>query len=101
MNFTYPIGFPVNVWTEAEGTAYLSRVESFLKPKLLDRRNMDIYAHRAFKLGVSLLEIRQAHLGTDGGLALIKDLTAQLERRGVTLALGETVERVNARAARS
>lgn len=96
MNFTFPIGFPVNVWTEAQGLAYLPRVESFLKPKLLDRRNMDIYAHRASKLGVSLLEIRQAHLGTDGGLALIKDLTAQLERRGVCLALGETVERVDA-----
>ncbi len=96
MNFTWPIGFPENVWTEAEGLAYLARVESFLKPDLMDRRNMDIYARRASNLGVRLLEVRQAHLGTDGGLSLIKDLTAELARRGVSISLGETVLRVEA-----
>ena len=96
MNFTWPIGFPENVWTEADGLSYLARVESFLKPDLMDRRNMDIYARRASKLGVRLLEVRQAHLGTDGGLALIKDLTAELARRGVSISLGETAGRVEA-----
>ena len=96
MNFTYPIGFPEDVWSETEGNSYLARVEALLKPELMDRRNMDIYARRAAKLGVRLLEIRQAHLGTDGGLVLIKDLIQELERRGVTASLGETVERVDA-----
>ena len=96
MNFTFPVGFPENVWSEAEGRAYLARAEEFLHPELLERRNMDIYAHRASKLGVSLLEIRQSHLGTDGGLLLIKELMAELGRRGVTISLGETAERVEA-----
>lgn len=96
MNFTWPIGFPENVWTEADGLAYLARVEAFLKPELLERRNMDIYARRASKLGVRLLEVRQAHLGTDGGLALIKELIAELGRRGVSISLGETALGVEA-----
>ncbi len=96
MNFTWPIGFPENVWTEAEGLSYLARVEAFLKPDLMERRNMDIYARRASKLGVMLLEVRQAHLGTDGGLRLIKDLMAELARRGVSISLGETATRVEA-----
>ncbi len=96
MNFTYPIGFPEDVWSEADGQVYLERTESFLKPQLMERRNMDIYARRAAKLGVRLLEVRQAHLGTDGGLRLIKDLTAELRGRGVEISLGETAMGVDA-----
>jgi len=96
MNFTWPIGFPENVWTEAEGLSYLARSEAFLKPDLMERRNMDIYTRRAYKLGVKLLEVRQAHLGTDGGLRLIKNFMAELTRRGVSISLGETALRVDA-----
>lgn len=96
MNFTYPIGFPEDVWSEEDGHAYLARAESFLKPEVMARRNIDIYMHRAAKLGVKLLDIRQAHLGTDGGLRLIKDMTSELERRGVVLSLGETAQTVDA-----
>ena len=52
--------------------AYLERVEAFLEPRILEKRNLSVYARRAEKIGVSLLEIRQSHLGTDGGLELIK-----------------------------
>ncbi|MCX7023303.1 MAG: pyridine nucleotide-disulfide oxidoreductase [Spirochaetes bacterium] len=96
MNFTYPIGFPVDVWTEDLAKAYLARTEEFLKPPIMDRKNVSVYARRAEKIGVRLLEIRQAHLGTDGGLALIKDLTAELMRRGVAISLGENLLGIDA-----
>jgi len=38
---------------------------------------------------VKLLDVRQAHLGTDGGLALIKNLTARLREMGAEISLGE------------
>jgi uncharacterized FAD-dependent dehydrogenase len=38
-----------------------------------------------------LLEIKQTHLGTDGGLILIKQLLEKLDILGVDLALGETI----------
>ena len=44
---------------------------------------------RAEKLGASLLSIRQSHLGTDGGLELIKTLTAKLKGLGAEISLGE------------
>ena len=90
MNFSWPIGFPEHCWEEGEARTFLSRVEAFLKPEIMERRNLDRYSHRAEKLGASLLEVRQAHLGTDGGLELIKELTAELARRGAALSLGET-----------
>jgi uncharacterized FAD-dependent dehydrogenase len=89
MNFTWPIGFPENVWTEEEARGYLGRVEAFLSPSIMEKRNLEVYERRAEKIGVGLLRIRQSHLGTDGGLALIKRLTADLRTRGASLSLGE------------
>ncbi|MDP3178204.1 MAG: pyridine nucleotide-disulfide oxidoreductase, partial [Spirochaetaceae bacterium] len=85
MNFTWPIGFPESAWTEEEAEAYLPRVEAFLKPAIMGKRNLSVYAKRAEKIGVRLLEIRQAHLGTDGGLELIKDLVARLRTAGASI----------------
>jgi hypothetical protein len=96
MNFTYPIGFPVEYWTEEAAEHYLKQVIDFLKPSFLEKQNIDIYQKRAERLGCSLLEIRQTHLGTDGGLKLIKELLARLEALGIDLALGEAMETVNA-----
>jgi uncharacterized FAD-dependent dehydrogenase len=90
MNFSWPIGFPENCWTDTVARAYLSRVEAFLKPTILEKRDLERYSKRAEKLGVLLLEVRQAHLGTDGGLELIKRLVADLRSQGVALSLGET-----------
>ncbi|MDC7229122.1 MAG: FAD-dependent oxidoreductase [Sphaerochaetaceae bacterium] len=96
MNFTYPIGFPVEYWTEEAAEHYLKQVIDFLKPSFLEKQNIDIYQKRAERLGCSLLEIKQTHLGTDGGLKLIKELLARLETLGIDLALGEAMETVNA-----
>jgi len=89
MNFTWPIGFPENCWDRARAESCLARVEAFLEPAILEKRNLEVYARRAEKIGVSLLEIRQAHLGTDGGLELIKRLVSSLAAKGAVLSQGE------------
>jgi uncharacterized FAD-dependent dehydrogenase len=89
MNFSWPIGFPETSWNPELASAYLVRVEDFLQPRIMDRRNLGIYSRRAEKIGVSLLEIRQSHLGTDGGLDLIRNLTSRLASAGVSLSFGE------------
>ena len=85
MNFTYPIGFTTDNWTKEVGEGYLSTVVDFLKPSIKKIRNLDIYQNRASKLGCSLLSIKQSHLGTDGGLELIRGLTYRLEQAGVVI----------------
>lgn len=90
MNFTYPIGFPVEYWDKPTVIYYLERVESFLKPVILAQKNLEIYQKRASRIGVDLLNIRQSHLGTDGGLKLIHSLIAQLTEAGVDVSLEET-----------
>ncbi|HWP67773.1 MAG TPA: pyridine nucleotide-disulfide oxidoreductase, partial [Rectinemataceae bacterium] len=89
MNFSWPIGFPEVCWDQDTAEHYLRRVEEFLEPSIMDKKNVGVYFHRADKLGVKLLEIRQSHLGTDGGLDLIKTLTARLEKLGAEISLGE------------
>lgn len=91
MNFSYPIGFPVDFWPRDTAEAYLRRVTDFLDPSVMERKNVDAYAARAERIGVELLDIVQSHLGTDGGLKLIKRLTAELRERGVDLHLGEAL----------
>ena len=91
MNFTFPIGFPEEYWDKTTADYYLDKVTQFLHPTILPKSNIEVYQERATKLGSSLLEIRQTHLGTDGGLKLIKELLKKLEEKGVTLALGEEV----------
>jgi uncharacterized FAD-dependent dehydrogenase len=91
MNFTYPIGFPEEYWPKKIAENYLEKVNKFLKPSILEKKNLDIYKNRAERLGCHLLEIQQSHLGTDGGLALIKKLLGELNTLGVELSLGETM----------
>ncbi len=91
MNFTYPIGFPEEYWSREQADHYLEKVTAFLKPEILPKSNIEIYQKRADRLGCRLLEIRQSHLGTDGGLKLIKKLLAELNSLGIALALGETM----------
>lgn len=91
MNFTYPIGFPEEYWSKEQAERYLARVAGFLRPDIMGKSNIAVYQRRAQRLGCRLLEIRQAHLGTDGGLSLIKRLLAELNSLGVHLALGETM----------
>ena len=91
MNFTYPIGFPQEYWDEQVSNEYLEMVIQFLAPSILSKSNVEVYKNRARRLGCSLIEIMQSHLGTDGGLLLIKKLLSELQALNVTLALGETM----------
>ncbi|MDP2790581.1 MAG: pyridine nucleotide-disulfide oxidoreductase [Rectinemataceae bacterium] len=91
MNFSWPIGFPEACWNREQAEHQLARVEEFLLPSIMDKKNVGVYFHRAEKLGVKLLEIRQSHLGTDGGLELIKTLVARLRGLGAEISLGETM----------
>ncbi|MHB0897555.1 MAG: pyridine nucleotide-disulfide oxidoreductase [Spirochaetales bacterium] len=89
MNFSWPIGFPEVCWDKEMAEGYIRRVEDFLLPAIMEKKNVGVYFHRAEKLGVKLLEIRQSHLGTDGGLELIKSLLARLGKLGAEISLGE------------
>lgn len=91
MNFTFPIGFTTENWSRDEANYYLEEVEAILKPDLMEKKNLDIYEKRSSSLGVELINIRQSHLGTDGGLALIKKLCAELTELGVEFSLGNEV----------
>lgn len=91
MNFTYPIGFPVEYWDEPKADKYLEKVTAILNPPIKEKYNLETYQKRAEKLGCRLINIKQSHLGTDGGLELIKELTARLENSGVDISLGEEV----------
>jgi uncharacterized FAD-dependent dehydrogenase len=55
----------------------------------MEQSHVDVYSKRADRIGVKLLQIRQSHLGTDGGLKLIKHLMQALEERQVEVALHE------------
>jgi uncharacterized FAD-dependent dehydrogenase len=97
MNFTFPIGFPLEYWSETEAGRLLERVRTHLRPKIMPTRNLSVYARRAEKLGVRLLEVRQAHLGTDVGVKLSRDLVGILRGRGVEISLNETAMEVRER----
>ncbi len=98
MNFTWPIGFPQEVWTESEALSYLGRVEDYLKPSIMEKQNLESYEKRAERVGARLLRVRQAHYGTDGGLELIHSLCAELESRGVKISLEEEALAVDSQA---
>ena len=96
MNFTYPVGFPLDLWTEEQARLYLEKVKTQLSPpEVLSRHNYSVYQDRAARLDVQLLEIDQAHLGTDGGLRLIKKLIAELQRLNVSISLQEEMHGVD------
>lgn len=95
MNFTYPIGFPLEYWEKDEANKYLEEVTNFFKPNILDKKNIETYQKRAARLGCELLSIKQTHLGTDGGLQLIKDLLIKLDEAGVVLSLEEEMTNID------
>lgn len=94
-NYQYPIGFPVELWREHTkiSTELLKIVEDHLKPFIipLAADKISIYKQRANKLNTDLIEIRQAHVGTDKSAALISDLISQLRKNNVDMILGNTV----------
>ncbi len=94
MNFSFPIGFPLEYWDASTAERYLEAVCARLEPRILPKKNLGIYSRRAEKLGVQLLEIRQSHLGTDGGVQMARSFHEELQRRGISISLRETVREV-------
>jgi uncharacterized protein len=100
MNFTYPIGFPVEYWEEDPATEYLREVKKYLKPEIMPKMNIQVYMNRAEKLGVKLIKIEQAHLGTDKGSLLIKKFMNDIKEKGADVSLKEKALQVDAAAHR-
>ncbi len=90
-NYTYPIGFNDGIWTREEAERLLQIVEQHLQPVIKPKQNISIYQNRARRLGVSLLDVRQAHVGTDRSKHLIHKLRSELEQRGVRFMLEQEV----------
>jgi hypothetical protein len=90
-NYTYPIGFVARNWTREEAERLLPQVEKHLQPVIKEKQNLEVYRRRAERIGVTLVDIRQAHVGTDRSLALIRRLLDELESRGVRFALEREV----------
>ena len=90
-NYTYPIGFAVENWTREEAERLLPLVEKHLQPVIKERQNLEVYRQRAERLGVTLLDVRQAHVGTDRSRLLIGRLQDELTRRGVVFSLEREV----------
>jgi uncharacterized FAD-dependent dehydrogenase len=86
-NYTFPVGFSTEHWAEEEAVELLKEVADHLKPEYVQQRNLGIYLKRAENLGVTLLNIRQAHVGTDRAKDLIRDLISRLRGQGVTVSL--------------
>jgi uncharacterized FAD-dependent dehydrogenase len=90
-NYTYPIGFTTELWTPAEAGQFLPMVEHCLLPTIKEKQNLELYRHRAERIGVNLLDVRQAHVGTDRSRALIQRLRSELELRGAEFMLEQEV----------
>ncbi len=86
-NYSFPIGFAPEYWREQEATELLQKVEDHLRPKILPSRHLAMYQQRAARIGVSIVAVRQAHVGTDRSKKLIRRLLARLEELGVAIRL--------------
>ena len=94
-NYTYPVGFTTELWTEDEADRMLALVSKHLNPEIVQQRNLDIYIKRAENLGVKLLNIKQSHVGTDRAKGLIADLIQKLRDKGVTVSLETEAADIN------
>ncbi len=93
-NYTYPIGFTEECWEESEAERLLKIVEKHLKPKFIERYNIENYQKRAQKVNTRLFNIKQSHVGTDKSRFLIQGLLAQLEKLGVEVRLNTAVKEI-------
>jgi len=100
MNFTFPVGFPFDCWSKKQADYYLRMVIDRLEPEFKQTIELETYKRRAKRLDVDLLDIRQSHLGTDGGLQLINRLMEEIAEHKIDVGLGETVSDVDSAAQR-
>ena len=91
MNFTFPVGFPLDCWNSRQADHYLPMVIERLQPQFMQRVGLDTYQ-------------RQGRQGWPGsgrrGLMLIKRLMGELAGRNVGVSLEETVNDVDPAAGR-
>jgi len=97
-NYTYPVGFPLEHWDKEQADILLSEVKQHLHPKMETRTDVEKYQKRARKIGVEILSIDQAHVGTDRSSALIDGLVQQLRDLGVEVALHTEVSSLSSEA---
>jgi len=97
-NYTFPVGFPLEHWDKEGAETLLAEVKQHLHPKMELRTDVEKYQKRARKIGVEILSIDQAHVGTDRSSALINALVQQLRDLGVTVALHTEVASLSATA---
>ncbi len=90
-NYTHPICFPADIWDEKQATECLKIVEKHLNPVFKSKNNTRGYIKRAERLGVKLIDVRQAHVGTDKAIFLIEKLISELQNLGVDIRLNEEV----------
>jgi len=93
-NYTFPVGFPLEHWNEASANPLLEEVKAHLKPKMETRIHVEKYQKRANKIGVEILSIDQAHVGTDKSSELINGLIQQLTDMGVEIAIHTEAQEV-------
>jgi len=86
-NYTYPVGFPYEHWERKDADVLLEEVKTHLNPKIEERLNVGKYVARAKKIGVEILSIDQAHVGTDKSSELISSLIEKLKVLHVKVAL--------------
>ncbi len=91
-NYTYPIGFTSEYWSKEQADVMLEIVKKHLNPNILPKINLDIYQKRSEKVNVNLINIEQAHVGTDKSKYLISDLIQKLKDLGVEVLLDTKVE---------
>ncbi|AHJ11364.1 NAD(P)/FAD-dependent oxidoreductase [Sulfurospirillum multivorans] len=96
-NYTYPVGFPCEHWSKEEAEELLKEVASHLNPTIETKINIEKYAARAKKIGVEILSIDQAHVGTDKSSELIGNLIDALKVLHVNVALKTEVHSIHAK----
>lgn len=94
-NYTYPVGFPTELWNKKYAEQSLKLVANYLNPEIQTQQNLAKYFQRAKKLNVELFHIKQAHVGTDKAVVLIRNLLAQLRKLDVKLQFNVEVTRID------
>jgi len=94
-NYTYPVGFPEELWEKDDAESLLEETARHLEPDIQESRNLEVYIRRAEKLGVELVRIKQCHVGTDKSVQLISSLTGKLRDMGVDISLETEVADVD------
>lgn len=94
-NYLFPIGFSKEYWDEKNASELLEIVAQHLNPTYEKQNNIKKYVERAEKISVKLLEIKQAHVGTDKSKILITNLIEQLKNLNVDISLNTNCKEIN------